>query len=67
MVDYKPVKITINTPGLAKVIMNVVVRHHSLLDSIVTDWGCYLSQNSGHCYAISLASSGNSPPLSIHS
>ena len=39
MVYYKPIKVTINTPGLAKIIINVVVRHHGLPDSIVTDWG----------------------------
>ena len=37
MVHYKPIKVTINAPGLAKVIINVVVRHHGLLDLIVTD------------------------------
>ena len=39
MVHYEPVKITINAPGLAEVIIDVVVRHHSLPDSIVTDRG----------------------------
>ena len=39
MVYYKPVKVTINAPGLAKVIINVIVRHHGLSDSIVTDRG----------------------------
>ena len=37
MVYYKPVKITINIPGLAEVIINVVVPHHGVLESIVTD------------------------------
>ena len=37
MVHYEPVKITIDAPGLAEVIINVVVRHHGLPDSIVTD------------------------------
>ena len=37
MVHYEPVKVTINAPGLAEVIINVVVRHHGLPDSIVTD------------------------------
>ena len=36
IVHYKPVKVTINAPGLAEVIINVVVRHHGLLDLIVT-------------------------------
>ena len=39
MVHYKPVKITIDAPGLAKVIINVVIRHHGLPDSIVTNKG----------------------------
>ena len=39
MVYYKPVKITIEAPDLAKVIINIVIRHHGLLDSIITDWG----------------------------
>ena len=37
MVHYKPVKITIDTPGLAEVIIDVVVRHHDLPDSIITN------------------------------
>ena len=37
MVYYKPVKITIDTLGLAKIIIDVVIRHHGLLDSIVID------------------------------
>ena len=37
MVHYKPEKITIALLGLAKVIIDVVVWHHSLPNSIVTD------------------------------
>ena len=37
MVHYEPVKITIDAPGLAEVIIDVVVRHHGLPDSIVTN------------------------------
>ena len=37
MVHYKPIKITIDAPGLAEVIIDVVVRHHGLPDSIVTN------------------------------
>ena len=36
MVYYKPIKVTINAPSLAKIIIDVVVKHHGLLDSIVT-------------------------------
>ena len=39
MVHYEPVKITIDAPGLAEVIIDVVVWHHGLSDSIVTDRG----------------------------
>ena len=39
MVYYKPVKVTIDAPGLAAIIINVVVRHHGLSDSIVTNRG----------------------------
>ena len=37
IVHYKSVKVTINAPGLAKVIIDVVVRYHGLPDSIVID------------------------------
>ena len=39
MIYYEPVTVTINTSALAKVIINIVVRHHGLPDSIVTDRG----------------------------
>ena len=39
MMHYEPVKVTIDAPGLAEVIIDVVVRHHGLPDSIVTDRG----------------------------
>ncbi len=39
MVHNVPVKVTINVPDLAKVIINVVVRHHGIPESIVTDRG----------------------------
>ena len=37
MAYYKPAKVTINTPGLAKVILDVVVWHHGFFNSIVSD------------------------------
>ncbi len=43
MVYYKPIKITINTPGLAKVIIDVVVRYHGVPESIVMDQGSLLT------------------------
>ena len=39
MVYYKSVKITLNAPGLAEVIIDVVIRHQALPDSIVTNRG----------------------------
>ena len=39
MVHYKPVMVTIDASGFAEVIIDVVVRHHDLPDSIVTDRG----------------------------
>ena len=37
MVHYKLVKITINAPSLGEVIINVMVKHHSLFNSMITD------------------------------
>ena len=37
MVRYKPVKITIDAPGLVEIILDVVVQHLSLPGPIVTD------------------------------
>ena len=39
MIYYKLVKVTIDTPGLAEVIINVIVRHPGLPNSIVTNRG----------------------------
>ena len=39
MVYYEPVKVTIDASNFAEVIINVVVRHHGLPDSIVSDRG----------------------------
>ncbi len=43
IVHYKPVKVTIDAPGLAKVIINMVVHHYGVLESIVTDRGSLLT------------------------
>ena len=66
MVYYKPVKVTINALGLAKVILNVIIWHHGISNSIVTDRSSLLNLSSGHHYAISLVSSEDSLPSSIH-
>ncbi len=39
MVHYELVKVTIDAPGLAEVIIDVVVQHYGLPDSIVSDRG----------------------------
>ncbi len=37
MIHYIPVKVTIDAPGLAEVIIDVVVCHYEVPESIVTD------------------------------
>ena len=56
MMHYKPVKITINAPDLAKVIIDVVVRHHDLPNSIITDWGSLFMSKfwSSLCYFLGI-------------
>ncbi len=39
MVYYKSVKVTIDAPGLAEVIIDMVMRHHGVSESIVIDRG----------------------------
>ena len=39
MVNYELVKITINVPNLTEVIINMVVYHHGVLESIVINQG----------------------------
>ena len=39
IVYYKLVKVTINTPRLAEVIINVVVQYYNLSDSIISHCG----------------------------
>ncbi len=39
IVYYEPVKVTVDVPSLAKVIINVVVRHHKVSESIMIDRG----------------------------
>ena len=43
MVYYEPVKIIIDALSLAEVIINVVVRHHGLSDSIITNRGSFFT------------------------
>ena len=37
IIHYKPIKITIDAPGLAEVLIDIIVRQYGLLDSIVSD------------------------------
>ena len=39
MIHYKPIKVTIDVPGLVKVIYNVIMHHYGVLKSIVMDRG----------------------------
>ena len=39
IMHYKPVKITIDAPGFAKIIIDDMIRYHGLSNSIITDWG----------------------------
>ena len=56
MVRYKSVKIMIDALGLAEVIIDVVVRHHGLPDSIITDWGSLITSKfwSSLCYFLEI-------------
>ena len=56
IVHYKPVKVTIDAPGLAEVIIDVVVRHHGLLDSIISDRGAIFTSKfwSSLCYFLGI-------------
>ena len=56
MIHYKPVKVTIDAPGLAEVIIDVVIRHHGLQDSIVTDRGLLFTSkfSSSLCYFLGI-------------
>ena len=56
MVHYEPVKITIDAQKLAEVILDVVVRHHGLPDSIVSDRGSLFTSKfwSSLCYFLGI-------------
>ena len=56
MVYYEPVKVTINTPGLAEVITDVVVQHHGLSDSIINNRGAIFTSKfwSSLCYFLGI-------------
>ena len=52
MVHYEPVKVTIDTPSLAKVIIDVVVRHHSCPTQSLAIEAQFSPPSSGFRYAI---------------
>ena len=56
MMHYKPVKVTINTLGLAEVILDMIVWHHGLSDSIVSDKGSLFTSKfwSSLCYFLGI-------------
>ena len=56
MVHYQPVQVTIDAPGLAEVILDVVVWHHGLPDSIVSDRGSVFTSKfwSSLCYFLGI-------------
>ncbi len=56
IVYYVPVKVTIDAPGLAEVIINMVVRHHGVPKSIVTDRGSLFTSKfwSSLCYFLGI-------------
>lgn len=39
IIYYKPILIIINMKLLAQILIKMVTKYHSLLDSIVTNWG----------------------------
>ena len=65
MVYYKPVKVTINAPGLAEVILNVVVWHHGLPDLIVSDRGSLFTSKFWSLFCSLSALNGGSQLLFI--
>ncbi len=56
MVHYEPVKVTRDAPGLAKVIIDVVVEHHGLPDSISNHCGSVFTSKfwSSLCYSLGI-------------
>ena len=56
MVHYEPVKVTIDAPGLVEVILDVVVRHHGVPNSIVSDRGSLITSKfwSSLCYFLGI-------------
>ena len=64
IVYYKPVNVTINAPELAKVIMDVMVQHHGLPKSMMSDRERFLRPSFDPRSVIFSASSNDSPSRS---
>lgn len=45
IVYYKSAKTTIDITDLSEIIINVVVRHHGLPKSIISDWDSWFTSN----------------------
>ena len=56
IVHYEPVKVTIDAPGLAEVIIDVVVKHHNFLDLIVPNQALLFTSKfwSSLCYFLGI-------------
>lgn len=66
MIYYKLVRIIIDVTGLAKVIMDVLVRHHNLLESIVSNRDFLFTSKILFLICYFLASIGSCQLLFIH-
>ena len=56
MMHYEPVKITIDAPGLAEVIIDIIVQYYNLPDLIVSERGLLFTSKfwSSLCYFLSI-------------
>ena len=56
LIYYEPVRVTIEAPGLAKIILDMVVWHHGLPNSIVSDRGSLFTSKfwSSLCYFLGI-------------
>ncbi len=56
MAHYVPVKVTIDAPDLAEVIIDVVVHHHGVPESIITGRGLLFTSKfwSSLCYFLGI-------------
>lgn len=53
MIYYDPVKVTINAPSLVEMIIKAIIRHHGLLDLIVSNYSSVFTskfQSSLYCF-----------------